>query len=906
MEIVTPIQLAKLPKPAQAEGKAQFGPVYGIRSGVKRKRQELCAAVDGDSLGIYEVGDNEFPRCKQRLTDQQIQSGRLLSSYPVPPTSTFACAPYSLRTKKDGNSYLRRTYCVLRKTSLEVQYYEENIEDVPHKAPSPVSAELEGAESTVVYLEVMQPTTSGDVILVQQNGYLTLFSQGLQRQKAHVRLQLASEQAGQIQVLAAQWLSAEDAARSVLKQRNDIGGALSEKESLLVVAYQGSQRLASGLQNFFGVGVWSLTHATETFGRTSVTQVLFTHQIHLDRKSTVSDKVLASFGLRASTLSVTTSRGHVTYDLTSLTPQRLSEVTPGTVAQTSFLPLSSSLIMSATPNALEVHNARYQSLQANIDLGSGALKRKRNNLKSAFSDVVHLVAFFPQLERVIACRKTQLLAIDLKTSTSSVDRPIWKVAASLADNVGRGITNKPESEPRKQVKNLDIGTINPIGSTSNGAWLKVRKTLEEEAGKGAVKEFEDVALAHLAAEEAGLPDAHSLLTNSPLLQTKAGFMISQIFYPIIDSEHVDKSAGDYQLRMRVNIPAKRVLAWLIQANTLNADGVRKALQSAHKLPNNVKLLPDALCEALASADPSLTIVSEYLHQRHLGPSELCGSIKFLLMQWTIQVAIEAGVARENEYPEGAPWSVAPKAIPISLNFALERFGKLSRSTISSQIQDGFPRDEVVAVVQWLRQQLYRDGYTTSIQSELYPTPPNSGHGSPIPDGSMQRAPVKVSLDSIVNVLSGCIDAIGPFGLMSSELDDDVVSKIIPEIKSEVSRAELALEEAAYLQGILRETLRYTASTQQKYGFGTKPSISSPENLNQQRSGMVVTLYTEPQEEDDAEGSSNVLPLSLRKEDVINPIKVRKGNGRVTKRSVRETAMLESRHKGAYSFERIIL
>lgn len=55
MEISPPVVLARLPKPLVDKGKVRFGPVWGIRDGAKRKRQEICTTVDGHSVNVYSV-----------------------------------------------------------------------------------------------------------------------------------------------------------------------------------------------------------------------------------------------------------------------------------------------------------------------------------------------------------------------------------------------------------------------------------------------------------------------------------------------------------------------------------------------------------------------------------------------------------------------------------------------------------------------------------------------------------------------------------------------------------------------------------------------------------------------------------------------------------------------------------
>lgn len=52
----TPYVLATLPKPLDSKyGRIQSAPVHSIRGSKKRKRQEIVAGIDGESVNIYDV-----------------------------------------------------------------------------------------------------------------------------------------------------------------------------------------------------------------------------------------------------------------------------------------------------------------------------------------------------------------------------------------------------------------------------------------------------------------------------------------------------------------------------------------------------------------------------------------------------------------------------------------------------------------------------------------------------------------------------------------------------------------------------------------------------------------------------------------------------------------------------------
>jgi hypothetical protein len=54
MDISAPTLLARLPR-TNKPGNIRFGQVFALRNGLKKRRKEICAAVDGNSLNVYEV-----------------------------------------------------------------------------------------------------------------------------------------------------------------------------------------------------------------------------------------------------------------------------------------------------------------------------------------------------------------------------------------------------------------------------------------------------------------------------------------------------------------------------------------------------------------------------------------------------------------------------------------------------------------------------------------------------------------------------------------------------------------------------------------------------------------------------------------------------------------------------------
>lgn len=182
---------------------------------------------------------------------------------------------------------------------------------------------------------------------------------------------------------------------------------------------------------------------------------------------------------------------------------------------------------------------------------------------------------------------------------------------------------------------------------------------------------------------------------------------------------------------------------------------------------------------------------------------------------------------------------------------------------------------------------------------MYPSPPPSVDGTSKDAETATDPESDLSLDAILSVISCCVDVIGPLGLVNTGGDMQFVQALIPELSSEIARTLEALEDANYLQGLLRETLRYSTSLGKHSNKRDEDSKGSSKST-----GIITTLYAEPSIEKGASDAS-ALPLSLHAEK-LSEFKVRKGGGQVLKRSQREMGMLQDRLRGPYAVERLIL
>jgi hypothetical protein len=235
-----------------------------------------------------------------------------------------------------------------------------------------------------------------------------------------------------------------------------------------------------------------------------------------------------------------------------------------------------------------------------------------------------------------------------------------------------------------------------------------------------------------------------------------------------------------------------------------------------------------------------------------------------------------------------PW--LPNSLQRALVTALDKFGTAACSVISANVKALLSQREVLALIQFLRQQLFQGGHTRSFQSLSVD----------------DEVPRTVRLDTAIKILSSCIDAIGPLGFFGAMDNEDFIGNIIPELVTEITHTKQGLEDASELQGILREAIRYQESIRRRQAAGAHMPNHDAGLASRERSGAIVTVYSEALEGEESLGLGPSLPLSLKIEHVVKPMKIRKGGGQIKQRTIRQKRMLERRMKGQYSFERLVL
>ncbi|EXJ75270.1 uncharacterized protein A1O5_01966 [Cladophialophora psammophila CBS 110553] len=896
MEISTPHVLSRLPRPAKPDATTRFGTVYSVRSGLKKRRKEICVAVDGNSLGLYEI-----------------QNGTILASYPVPPSARFLGPPCSIRENSGGQTQ-RTTYCAIKREALRIESFQTSGDDTLRPA-SFASAALDEQESPVILLEVVLKRRAKELLVIQQNGNLVSFSENLNATLSEGSL--CSQRFPNVKILAIQHLTTSEAQKTVLKERSDLVSEATPESCYLAVTYCKSEHYANPNGVFYGV--WSVGAIDRSAAAERLPiYPLFDHELtpggNKPKPPSSKDRSYA-FNFRASNLFLRAGPTLYSYDLTGVVPYLSSTLHTGLNGSYEIMPISPAFAICSFQESFQLYDLKFQSVQARIDANKGNLKRKR--MRMAVQDrsgPVEFFAYFPQSARVIGRRRHQLLAIDISADAS---RQLLETGTKLLQNIGRGIKSHDvaiESLDKQLPPATGIATMDPESSAD---WQSVRQRLDQLAEAGDVSGFENAFVNDIrqATMQSSLPQkTHDDLPLDLITvpNFKTNYLLSKIFQtaPSHSVQSNDATVAGQQLEIRV--PSFKLIIWLCRVGLLSPRSLQKAISSS--LPGAEVTIGGihAVARALLGADPSYGLLVECLENGFSPYVEEKAAVVQLLIRQALATSSEAAGAEADRRTDpmdvdvplnsagaqvqtlsasatNTPW--LPPQLQRALIEALDRFGAAATSVISVNLKALLSQTEALALIQFLRQQLFQGGHTRSFQNL-----PANCESSPT-----------VKLAASIKILSGCVDAIGPLGFFGALDHEDFMGNIVPELVTEITHTKQNLEDVAELQGILRETLRYQESLRKQQAAGARlPIYGTGLAVSNQRPGAIVTLCSETVEGEDDLQLGPGLPLSMKVENVVSPVKIRRGGGQLQHRTIRQKRMLERRNKGQYSFERLVL
>ncbi|PGH13857.1 hypothetical protein AJ79_03425 [Helicocarpus griseus UAMH5409] len=976
MELQAPSILAHLPRPLGASaGKCQVGEVHGVEGSKKRKRYEVAVAIDGESVNIYNV---QFPK--------------LLTSYAVPPQSSFSCPPCSVRQKSaQKNSIARRqTYCAIEQPENQVQCFLDESTTGTHNALNITNTtfKLKDSNSPVVFigivptsLETGEQRDPFDVLAVHKDGRIRRLSPDLQTQKWNVLPNTGAEDSTKYEVQASFLVGFEDARKSLFKRRQDIVATVLGDElgaeaatSVIVLISRPSQR-ETLLPSDIKVDVFSVSSraAEDDFALSHTKRVRHLMTIKLpnleEELSFDSESMQWNFYPTTSGLSLSSKKGLINYDVSQYSPEVSSHMILPDEDFSSILRISPQSIIGAGKSSVAIYNTRFQSIQADLSLANalpvGAAKSDSDKGPISF------VSYFTKLGIAIAKRGETLLGFDLASpSHDRYDASLKQSGDGLLINaIGKGI--QPPGDAAQIAATKRINHMRLVGLSEpdeTARWADIKKELDALAAANDHMKFDKAVRDAFSLGEDDksrhLPSSDEFVDPEKIL-----YLLGKVFS--VKTKNNDPKTA----KLVVSFMPRDTFKWLISSHHLSLNNIQAALrQSMH--PKTTPPIPSgSLVRALADPGRSIKILLQLLREAvNLDATELAHALNvFLDIARSQQPKLEEELPKKaiTEFPQtskenaNTAQEIANNETPkkpsstrgfestitqamTGLNLTLTRLHSHPLDKVTQAIRSVLSNSDTLSIIHHLRHSLATGGYTSRF-IEQSQTSHSSGPKIP-----------PLNLATMVDILTACIDAIGPSGWISAAAfagAEDSEACLIADMKSEISAALVGVEEATYLKGILREFVRYaetattsttsTANTVSNVPVDaandgqntavtdvTDPSVARGSRLKrkERHNGAEILIY----DTEDVHGAggtfvsdTQMLPLSLKRVpgqgvggvsaaaggaavgadatagDEVSRKKIRK-TGEVVQRSEREMGYLRRKAVGKYSFERIIV
>jgi hypothetical protein len=803
-----------------------------------------------------------------------------------------------------------------------VQDKSDEVSDV-----SSVQLALDDNPSPIVSLEIMpaqrarEPGSSWDVLMVHQDGTVRRVAGDLSTHLVTAKMAVSSEAStSPSTALGAHWLDSEEAKTSLLSQRPDLLTSMDDDPSFVALFSKESDPKAENSSfaryTLFAVPKSHPSASATAPDTTAPHEAVISHVLPSSGRWSRDQGVQFIFYSGSQQVSIASRFGAATYDLSTYTPTLTTEISLEHPDHESAMCLSPAITAVASKTALTFIDSKYSSIQAEMNIQASRLKRKRSG--STTLHELRLISYFPKLKRLLALQGQNLVAIDIMDSSSSLLLRQTKTPQSclLIDTVGRGASSqKPSTQRASASANYEFGNPMKLPDINPDDWGSWRSELDAIHKTGKIQAFEEVMskrLRHnLDPADVEKFDGLRLPRSSQCTsQVLLAYLISKIF-----SFRSDNSG---QNELRIIFQPRRLLSWLGSIGLLSDETVEKSLHgNGYKI--TFKLNTGSIAHTLVAADTSCGLAHDYLSLAPRIPAAtLLEAIKILLAR-TISLlqaeqshrAIEAEGLRNDSndnstYSQPQARHGSSRDSQAALLRALERLGSFPSHQVLTELRQKADMSDLISLLQFLRQQLYRNGYSTSLQTQHLLTPPPSVNSSPKPtlnDELMSLLPLHVT----VKLMSTCLDALGPLGLLSQVVNSEQLEQLIPDLKSEVALALEGMQEATRLEGLLREVTRYANSVPVDKNALALAKTGAQEIPLQQKPGTIVTLYKEPDPaQGDVDEKQELLPLSLRSDGHVSTKKAQIGTGHMEARSERDIKRLEDRNVGRYSVQRLLL
>jgi hypothetical protein len=822
------------------------------------------------------------------------------------------------------------------------------VEEIGNGSSAPVisssSATITDSKSPTTFVGIVpfsaedeSETDPFDILAVHTDGRVRRLSSDLKTQHWSIQHSEIAKVCSTHTVHSCFLIDLEDAKKGLFKRRQDLAAlafgdspsaGVDEPSILLVVSHpKGADTIALKDVN---VQIFSVPANSKSGSRgVEESQRLRHLQTIQIPNPTGLDKVnsnsLLQWNFHSGTagLQLSFENGFVNVDLSQYSPSVNSQFVLDEQF-TSIMRISPQCVIGASESLIAVYDTQYQSVQRSI-----AARDVISDTGSNADGPTIFISYFAKLGLAIAMKANTLIAFDL-TSLHGQSGPSLKRSRDglLIDAIGRGIgSSASQWDTSKKHRTDNMASLHLKSPEQAEKWSQLTKAIHEATNLLKPDLFDKAVLGYFGTSEAPkeLPEEH-VSPESTL------FLLSKIF-AVQDSPITDKVSASSSSQLRVVLWPAVTCEWLIRIGHLSLDNVEIALRRACK-PRILQQFPTgSFVQALIDSDSSLKQVNQVLGgPALLSSDELAYALKFFLNQARLHSGVLEETARAitngdiatptQELTRHLGCEVASlKDIFTGLNRSLQKIHSQPLPSVVKSLRSILSRAELISMVHHLRLSLATGGYTSRF-SENPPTPITLDQITP-----------SLSLNTIVDLITASVDAVGPSGWISAlpnanDLDDDPDSAIasasremelISDMKSEVSAALAGVEEATYLKGILREYLRFadqvadaSATSTDAVAKTDDSVIHAPSHLirYEKLNGADLMVFTRPEEGEegfDGDASGKILPLSLKPPSAdVSRTKILNSTGEIKARTSREVGYLRRKAAGKYSFERLVI
>ncbi|KAJ6051406.1 hypothetical protein N7460_001940 [Penicillium canescens] len=928
MDLQSPSVLAQLPRPLHAStGKTRISDVFSLADAKKRKRYEVAVAVDGEAVNIYNV-----------------QTPKLVTSYAVPPQSTFSCRPCSVRRKLSKKSAVRRqTYTAVTKPEHQIKCFVEEIGSSGSSAPVISSSTTTVTDSTspTTFVGIVPSSANDetetdpfDILAVHQDGRVRRLSSDLKTQRWSIQHSEIAKVCSTHNVQSSFLVEFEDAKKALFKRRQDLASmalgdltasGVNEPSILLVVSQpKNTDRvsLKDIIVQMFSVPADSKSQSHES---QRLRHLQTFHIPDLSGLETANCSAMQwSFHSGSAGLNLSFEKGFINVDLSQYSPSVTSQFVLDEHFS-SVMRISPQFVIGASKSLVAVYDTQYNSVQRSIpadDISSST--------GSTGEAPTNFISYFAKLGIAVATKGNTLIAFDLSSLPSAPSSSLKRTRDSLLiDAIGKGIGSSAAQWDvvSKKHRSDNMASLRLTSPEQVEKWTRLTQTLEKAAKTKNIDLFDNAVLTYFSTSDAStkLPVRGQYVNPEATL-----FLLSKIF-AVEESTSKDAVSASSSSQLRVAMWPPTTCEWLIQLGHLSFDNVEIALRRACKPQVLQKFPTGSFIQALLDSDPSLKQVNQVLEGPILISSdELAYALKVFLnqarshsgaLEETARAISNGDVATPTQELTKHLGSETAnlKDIFTGLNTSLQKIHAQPLPVVVTSLRSNLSRTELFSMVHHLRLSLATGGYTSRF-TENPPTPITPHQITPA-----------LSLNVIVDLLTASVDAVGPSGWISAVpaagefAESDSVTaaasremELIADMKSEVSAALAGVEEATYLKGIMCEYLRFAdqvvtpAATSEDALAKMEAEAAGPSHLvrYEKLNGADLMIFTRPGEGEDGfdgDAGGKMLPLSLKATSGdVSRTKMKKSTGEIKSRTSREIGYLRRKAVGKYSFERLII